>query len=105
MGSWYGMNGLVYVCLKIFIRDICRQEIVWDTLTEMRIWVNLKKTKRTLKLIMCLITHHTLKMCVCGGGGTSIAVFGLHFGTVYMCVVSFRSGSFTAGKETRVRLG
>jgi len=43
----------------------------------MGIWVNLKKAKRTLKLITCLITHHTLKMCVfvcvCVGG-TSITV-------------------------------
>jgi len=39
------------------------------------------------------------------GKGTFIAVFGLHSGTVYLCVVSFRPGSFTAGKETRVRIG
>jgi len=81
--------------------------IVWDTLEEMGLWVNLKKIKRTLKLIMYLIMHHTLKMCGgrWGGGGTSIAVFCLHSGTVYLCVVSFRPGSLTAGKETRVRIG
>ena len=62
MGSWYGMNGRDYVCLQNCIRDICRQETVRDSLAEMGIWVNLKKTK--LKITMCLITHHTLKMCV-----------------------------------------
>jgi hypothetical protein len=52
--------------------------------------------------------HLTLKMCVRvggGGEGTSIAVFGLHFGTLYLCVVCFRPDNFTAGKETRVRIG